>query len=132
MPIVLAVSATIGKLRGRFAQAADARDLLAPVIRLAPLTNEEMLVLVEKLTAIHAGLYDYQPHLAQPDLIAFIQFEYARIGADTHITPREVIRDFIQLLDILAQNPALTPADLLKSQDYLAPLPAARADELEI
>ncbi len=117
---------------GRFAQAAGARDLLAPVIRLAPLTNEEMLVLVEKLTAIHAGLYGYTPRLAQQDLIAFIRFEYDRIGADTHITPREVIRDFIQLLDILAQNPALATADLLKSQDFLAPAPTDRPDELEI
>ena len=34
----------------------------------------------------------------------FIKIEYERVGASTKITPREVIRDFIELLDILFQN----------------------------
>ena len=37
------------------------------------------------------------------------------MGADTHLTPREVIRDFIELLDILCQNPDADVAGLLKS-----------------
>ena len=41
---------------GKFSRP-GARDLLAPVIRLGPLTPEEMLVLCEKLCAMHAGLY---------------------------------------------------------------------------
>ena len=40
---------------GRFSKP-GARDLLAPVIRLDPLTAEEMLVLCEKLADMHAGL----------------------------------------------------------------------------
>ena len=31
--------------------------------------------------------------------------EYNRVGAQSHITPREIIRDFIELLNILLQNP---------------------------
>ena len=43
--------------------------------------------------------------------------------ADTHLTPREVIRDFIELLDILCQNPDADVAELLQSVggDTLAP-----------
>ena len=37
------------------------------------------------------------------------------MGADTHLTPREVIRDFIELLDILCQNPDANVAELLQS-----------------
>jgi len=90
--------------QGRFASE-GLQDLLSPVIRLHALTAEEMLVLVEKLRDIHGGLYDYTPTLGQEELLSFIKIEYARIGADTHITPREVIRDFIELLGILMQNP---------------------------
>lgn len=102
---------------GRFGRE-EYRDMLAPVIRLAPLTNEEMLVLIEKLADIHAGLFDYERTLTQEDLITFIKIEFGRIGADSHITPREVIRDFIELLDIVCQNPDLKVADLLGSEQF--------------
>jgi hypothetical protein len=44
--------------------------------------------------------------------------EYGRIGADQNITPREVIRDFIELLDLLYQNPSMTLAELLESDAF--------------
>lgn len=93
-------------------------DLLAPVIRLNPLSNEEMLVLIEKLRDIHGVLYSYDPILTQDDLISFIKIEYGRIGAETNITPREIIRDFIELLNIVLQNPECKVENLLKSQDF--------------
>ena len=103
---------------GKFARSGDTRDMLAPIIRLAPLTSEEMLVLVEKLTQIHGQLFDYTPAVGQADFIAFLQIEYGRIGADTQITPREIIRDWIELLDILYQNPNRSVTELLTSEDF--------------
>ena len=94
------------------------RDLLSPVIRLDPLTPEEMLVLCGKLADIHAGLYDYTKTLVDRDLGDFIKLEYSRIGATENITPREVIRDFIELLDLLYQNPKLSINELLNSEDF--------------
>ncbi|MCD8248460.1 MAG: ATP-binding protein, partial [Lachnospiraceae bacterium] len=102
---------------GRFSSG-DTRDMLAPIIRLSPLTNEEMLILVEKLADIHAQLFGYEQHLTQEDLMTFIQIEYGRMGADSHITPREIIRDFIELLDILYQNPRLKVAELMGSENF--------------
>lgn len=102
---------------GRFARD-GMRDLLAPVIRLEPLTNEELLVLTEKLADIHAGLFGYERQLTQEDLVRFIQIEFGRVGADSNLTPREVIRDFIELLDILYQNPGTDAAALLQSGDF--------------
>lgn len=114
---------------GRFGREGQ-RDMLAPVIRLAPLTSEELLVLTEKLADIHAGLYDYPPRLTQADLVQFLQLEFGRVGADTGLTPREVIRDFIELLDILYQNPDAQPATLLQSEDFVhAAPPDASAEE---
>ena len=94
------------------------KDLLSPVIRLLPLTNEEMLILIEKLADIHAGLYEYKQIVTQQDMVDFIEIEFSRIGADTHITPREVIRDFIEVLDIIYQNPGMKVRTLLGSESF--------------
>lgn len=93
-------------------------DMLGPVLRLQPLTNEEMFVLAEKLAHIHASLYGYEQNLKEQDIADFIKIEYGRIGADQNITPREVIRDFIELLDILLQNPGIGIQKLLQSGNF--------------
>ena len=109
-------------LRSRLAEGRFGReglkDLLAPVIQLTPLTSEELLILTEKLTEIHAGLYGYVPTLTQEDRMQFIWIEFSRIGADSHITPREIIRDFIELLDIVYQDPHLQVKTLLQSETF--------------
>ncbi|MDD5864857.1 MAG: ATP-binding protein [Firmicutes bacterium] len=108
-------------LRSRLAEghfSGEHKDMLSPVIRLQPLTSEEMLILVEKLADIHAGLYDYQQIVTQQDMVDFITIEFGRIGADSHITPREVIRDFIEVLDIVYQNPKVHVRDLLGSEQF--------------
>jgi hypothetical protein len=113
---------------GRFSRP-GARDLLAPVIRLEPLTAEEMLVLCEKLAEMHAGLYGYTRSITTEDLASFIRIEYGRIGADQNITPREVIRDFIELLDLLYQNPGMGIPDLLESDEFSYAKSEAVSDE---
>ncbi len=102
---------------GHFASE-DVRDLSAPIIRLSMLTQEEMYVLVEKLRDIHADLYDYTPVLTHEDLLYFLNVEYNRVGADTHITPREIIRDFVELVNILHQNPDKSIAGILGSNSF--------------
>lgn len=102
---------------GRFSRP-NVRDLLSPVIRLDPLTPEEMLVLTEKLTKMHADLYGYESPIGEKDLADFIKIEYGRIGADLKLTPREVIRDFIELLDLLYQNPSLSIQELMQSDEF--------------
>lgn len=103
--------------QGRFGSD-EHSDMLAPVIKLNPLSYEEMLVLTEKLADIHAELFGYERTLGQEELIAFIKIEYGRIGADKNITPREVIRDFIELLNISFQNQGLTVSQLLGSEGF--------------
>lgn len=120
-------------LRSRLAQGRfvrdDLKDMLAPIIRLQPLTYEELLVLIEKLMQIHAGYFGWTPTLTENDLVDFLKIEFGRVGADTHLTPREVIRDFIELLDILCQNPDANVAELLQSVGGDALAPAAATDD---
>ncbi|MCI9144474.1 MAG: ATP-binding protein [Lachnospiraceae bacterium] len=109
-------------LRSRLAEGhfagGDLRDLSAPIIRLQMLTQEEMYILVEKLLHIHAGLYHYTPAMTQEDLVYFLTVEYNRVGAESHITPREIIRDFIELINILQQNPDRKVAEILGDNSF--------------
>ncbi|MCL2080434.1 MAG: ATP-binding protein [Oscillospiraceae bacterium] len=109
-------------LRSRLAQGHfatdDLKDLSAPIIRLQMLTQEEMYVLIEKLRDIHAQLYNYAPTLKHEELLYFLTVEYNRVGADTHITPREIIRDFIELAGIIHQNPHKSVKEILGSNSF--------------
>ena len=96
----------------------EMKDLTAPIIRLQMLTQEEVYVLVEKLRDIHARLYDYTPTMSHEDLLYFLTVDYNRVGAGTHITPREIIRDFIELVNILQQNPKRSASDILGSNSF--------------
>lgn len=115
--------------QGRFA-GDGLSDMLAPVIRLNPLTYEELLVLIEKLAEIHAGYFEYEQSLSEDDLVSFLQIEFGRVGSDSHLTPREVIRDFIELLDIVYQNPGVSISTLLDSEDFSFAKPALQEEEV--
>lgn len=119
--------------QGRFASAGLA-DMLAPVIHLEPLTYEELLVLIEKLADIHAGYFGYERTLTETQLVGFLKVEFGRVGADTHLTPREVIRDFIELLDIVCQNPGADVDALLKTDAFSGAVaaPVAAAGEKDV
>jgi hypothetical protein len=109
-------------LRSRLAEGhfatADVKDLSAPIIRLQMLSQEEMYVLVEKLMNIHAQLYNYTSTLSHDELVYFLTVEYNRVGAQTHITPREIIRDFIELINILHQNPQKSVSEILGDNSF--------------
>ena len=109
-------------LRSRLAEGhfatADTKDLSAPIIRLQMLSQEEMYILVEKLLHIHAQLYHYTPSLSHDELVYFLTVEYNRVGAETHITPREIIRDFIELINILHQNPQKSVSEILGGNSF--------------
>jgi len=109
-------------LRSRLAEGhfstAEIKDLSAPIIRLQMLSQEEMYILIEKLRDIHAQLYRYIPMLSHDDLLYFLTVEYNRVGAETHITPREIIRDFIELVNILHQNPQKSVTEILGSNSF--------------
>ncbi|MCR5147796.1 MAG: ATP-binding protein [Eubacterium sp.] len=102
--------------QGRFV--GEYKDMHAPVIELVPLDYDEMYILIEKLTLLHSGLYEYEPKLGQDEMIFFLKNEYERIGADKLITPREVIRDYISVLDILYQEKSIKIYDLLDSGEF--------------
>lgn len=90
---------------GRIGDSMGLTDMRSPVIKLNPLTINELLVLIEKLADIHAGCFGCARALTLAELTAFLHAEFDREGAATHITPREIIRDFIELLNLRAAHP---------------------------
>ncbi len=88
----------------RFSQG-EYRDLLGPVIRLRRLSDNELYALVTRVTKLHAKHFGWTPRVTDEELVAFLRECPARAGADTMITPREIIRDYMAVLNILYQNP---------------------------
>ncbi len=101
--------------RGRFA-GEDTRNMLSPVISLKPLSQEELLILIERLDDIHAGLYGTDPALSIEDDVDFLRVEFSRVGAGKLITPREIIRDYIELLEIVMQNPDVSASQIIREK----------------
>lgn len=96
-------------LRSRLADSRFARDglvdMAGPVLRLQVLSHEEIFLLLTRLRDIHAAHYGYVATLESAELQQFMQEVVNRMGAEELLTPREVVRDFITLLNLLQQNP---------------------------
>lgn len=97
---------------GRFASS-GLRNIAGPTLKLDMLSNEEILLLLQKLRALHSAHYQYQSAIADEQLLEFMQSAVGRMGAEALLTPREVIRDFMDVQDILLQNPDKSFADLM-------------------
>ncbi|WP_339314739.1 ATP-binding protein [Paenibacillus sp. FSL R10-2734] len=92
---------------GRYG-AAGLNNYTGPIIALDMLSHEEILVLLQKLRDIHALHYGYEVQLTQEQLVHFMEEAVGRLGADELLTPREVVRDFMDLLHTLHQHPEIS------------------------
>jgi hypothetical protein len=93
-------------------------DSGSPVIRLDQLAREEIYVLLERLAGIHAGHYDYPVRLGERELLAFLDLVFQVPGAEEFLTPREITRDFLGLLNILRDNPSVDFDALIRQENF--------------
>ncbi len=105
-------------------------DLSGPVVRLQPLTPEDLFVLLRNITFVHASGDSTKLALGDDAITAALQKANETLGAEYFKTPRDIIRSFVGLLNILEQNPgvewqSLLGADFVKKSD--APLSAEEA-----
>lgn len=89
------------------------RDMASPVIKLAALNPGEMYVLLEKLAHMHGILYGYTPKLEHDDYIYFLKQQYGRTEEGQETTAREMIRNYITLLNLIQQNQEVPKEDIL-------------------
>ncbi|RZJ92383.1 MAG: biotin carboxylase [Chryseobacterium sp.] len=88
-------------------ESAEIRDFAQPVIRLLPLDHNEIFVLLKNLKSIFEFNYKSVINVSDTDIHQFMEELFNQPGASEFLTPREVIRDFLNILSILRQNPHL-------------------------
>jgi hypothetical protein len=114
-------------LRTRLAPGRTAKkglqDTAAPVIRLETLTSDDILELLQRLTDVHAAHYKYKKTLTPAQLQEFMQEVTSRLGAKDLLTPREVVRDFIEILNLLQQNLDISFSQLIHSSKFKPSVP---------
>lgn len=100
---------------GRFTGSGEFRDMLGPVIRLRRLSDNELFALISRLTKLHGMYYSWEPRVTEEQQAQFLREAVNRTGADTMMTPREMIRDYMSVLNILLQNPSAGFTDVVRS-----------------
>ncbi|MCL1987567.1 MAG: ATP-binding protein [Firmicutes bacterium] len=109
-------------LRSRLADSryitGDFVDYTSPIIKLKQLSHEELYLLLENLCNVHSTHNGYEITLQPSDLQAFLQTVLSRLGADQLLTPREITRDFLALLNIIMQNPTADFNALISEKAY--------------
>ena len=91
------------------------KNLIGPVIRLRRLSDDELFALISRITKLYAQNYGMAPHVTDEQMTRFLEVCLARAGADSMITPREMLRDYMTVLNILMQNPDATFEEILGS-----------------
>ena len=90
-----------------------AKNLIGPVIRLRRLSDDELFALITRVTKLYAQYYENAPTVTQEQMAAFLRICLDRAGTNSMITPREMLRDYMTVLNILMQNPSLTFDEVL-------------------
>jgi len=94
------------------------RDMSGPLIRLDVLSHNEIYFLLQTVRQIHGKHHKYEPQITDEQLKVFMEEVLSRIGSDSLLTPREVLRDFVALTNILHQNPQESFESLLGEVEF--------------
>ncbi len=93
------------------------KNLSGPVIRLIRLTDTELFALINRISSLYSSCYSYEIPLSREEMETFLHICSSKAGANTMITPREIIRGYISLLNILRQNPEADFSSVIGSID---------------
>ena len=88
-------------------------DLTGPVLTLSTLKPEDLYVLLLNIRRVHCGGDSTKQVLPDAGIEQYLQSCAQRMGAAYYQTPREVIKDFIGLLNVLQQNPSADWKELI-------------------
>ncbi len=89
------------------------KNLIGPVIRLRRLSDDELFALITRVTRLYAQYYGEEPRITEEQTVEFLKLCLSRAGADSMITPREMLRDYMTVLNVLMQNPTATFEDVV-------------------
>ena len=129
-----------GALKGRLGNEDSMDNKLVntnrTVLGLKPLSNEEIYTLLENLVNVYNVHYKESIQISEKEIITYMEGQLNRPGADEFLTPRAVIKDFIEILDLKRQNSNVDLMDIISERfkDVLeiSKDPADMDDEIEI
>lgn len=108
----------------------DVVDFSGPVIRLANLTAEDLFVLLRNIRHVQASGNPSKYLVPDEALISVLNKANQTLGAEFFKTPRDIVRSFVGLLNVLEQNPGKKWQDFVT--DQMIQKPAAESVEEEI
>jgi hypothetical protein len=101
-------------------------------MRLSQLTKENLHLLLQKIRDVHAEGSTQSKPVGDEVLNVFMKVRFNKVGDDAFLTPRETVREFVQFLSVLEENPEASWHDLLDVKpSTLAQMPANVAPERE-
>jgi hypothetical protein len=104
-------------------------DFSGPVIRLANLTAEDLFVLLRNIRHVQASGNPANYLLPDEALVAVLQKASETLGAEFFKTPRDIVRSFVGLLNVLEQNPEKKWQDFVNDKLIQKPAGAESVEE---
>ena len=95
---------------------AGMKNLNNPIIRLVRLSDNELFALLKRITDLFYQYYSCNLNVTDNNIVEFLRINLNKTGAETMVTPREMLRDYITVLNILLQNPQVDFDTVIKSQ----------------
>jgi hypothetical protein len=105
------------------------KNLVGPVIRLKRLSDDELFALISRITKLYAVNYGIEPRISEAQMVEFLNKSLGRAGADSMITPREMLRDYMTVLNILMQNEKVTFEQIMARNAESEPEPVAESED---
>lgn len=92
------------------------KNLNSPIIRLLRLNDNELFALLKRMTDLFCQYHAWEARLTDDQIATFLQSNLQRVGSESMVTPREIIRDYMTVLNILLQNPEITFENVMTSK----------------
>ncbi len=94
-------------------------QMFGPIMRLARLSDDELLALLARITVLFSRCYG-AVDVTTEEMRDFLYFMLSRAGADTMITPREMIRAYLTALGVVMQSGGTQRlSDVYKKQSHM-------------
>ena len=94
-------------------------NMTGPVIRLTQLSDAELLALIKRTTVLYSMYYG-DVNVSDNDMKAFLYRMLSRSGAQSLITPREIIRTYLSALGTLSADKSKKMSDIISTSETVA------------
>ncbi|MBE6688517.1 MAG: biotin carboxylase [Ruminococcaceae bacterium] len=120
------------RLSGSRVAKGNYKNFMGPVIYLDRLSDDELYALIMRMLILHKQYYAWEPEIADSEILEFLQLCFNKMGADTLLTPREIIRDFLGVLNIMYQNSGVTFSKVISDGNVTLKSDAESGDDDDI